>query len=426
MIALVDCNNFFASCERLFRPDLKNAPVVVLSSNDGCVVARSQEVRELGIPMGAPYFKVRDVLEQHNVTCFSSNFALYSDISQRILSTLAKYAPELEVYSIDEAFLDLKSLKIKDFYSWGDTIRSVIAKTIGMPVSVGIAPTKTLAKIASGYAKHHEQICVLDPENDPGGLREVLRLTSVGDVWGVGRKLVSRFESVGIRNARQLAGASEEWLHTQFGINGTRMYHELRGQSTYLVEPDKAPQKSLIVSRSFGHTVKNIHELETAVASFASKAAFRLRTHEQTAAVFGLYLKFRTPDGSIQSQSVATSLTSASNDTSELVAHALSLLRNVYDPEDGYKKAGVFAHHLASSNLCQTSLLSQKSVAEIANRKEFMNAIDTINKRYGLETIHVASIDKQATQWHVLKQRMSPAYTTAWSELPLLHQYTGV
>ncbi len=421
MIALVDCNNFFASCERLFRPDIKNLPVLVLSNNDGCVVARSNEVKELGIPMGVPYFKIRDIVKRNNVQCFSSNFALYSNMSQRILGVLERHAPQIEVYSIDEAFMELAQLPQQDFFKWGEALRKEIQTDIGMPVSVGIAPTKTLAKLASAYAKKHKQTCLINPESDKKSYEEILSQTPVGHIWGVGWKREPQFKQVGIRNALQLANVSEAWIHSKMGITGTRMLRELQGFTAYPFEEEKVPQKTLMASRSFGHTVKNTHDLEAAVATFASQAAYRLRKHEQAAALFGVYLKYKTKDGQIKGQSAATRLVTSTNNTTELVHTALQLMYELYDEDYGYKKAGVFANHLSSANVCQVDLFDAISPDVKEKQKSFMQAIDSINQRYGSETIHIGSIDPGSTKWHALKKRMSPAYTTDWNQLPELH-----
>jgi len=422
MIALVDCNNFFASCERLFRPDLQDVPVLVLSNNDGCVVARSNEVKALGIPMGVPYFKVRDIVEQHHVRCFSSNFALYSDMSQRILGVLQRHSPNLEVYSIDEAFMELSQLPIQDFQGWGDELRREVQTDIGMPVSVGIAPTKTLAKLASSYAKKHNQTCVLDPQHNLKEYEKILSKTPVGHIWGVGWRSTPKFTRVGVRTALQLARTSESWLHSQLGITGNRMLNELNGEVAYPFSDLKEPQKSIMASRSFGHTVKNLHELESAVASFASQAAFRLRGFEQTISSFGAYLRFRTPDGETKGQSAVSHFATPTNNTPELVQAALKLVQQLYDPTYGYKKAGVFGHHLQSANICQVDLFDALPPQLRSKQKLFMQAVDSINNRYGSETIHTAAIDPNTRKWHGKKQRMSPAYTTDWSQLPLVHK----
>lgn len=420
MIALVDCNNFFASCERLFRADLQNVPIAVLSSNDGCIVARSNEVKRLGIPMGVPYFKVRDVIQRNNVVCFSSNFSLYSNISQRILEVLSRAAPEIEIYSIDEAFLDLTTLAIADHQLWAQSLRQTVQKEVGMPVSVGVAPTKTLAKLASSYAKKHNQACLLEPGN--AQYKEVLSQTVPGDIWGIGRRLAPKLERVGIHSALHFVEASTKWVRSQMGINGVRTQSELAGTPVYPFDAQKAPQKSLMVSRSFGHTIQNSNELETAVASFASKAAFTLRRHQQVTQSIGLYLRrTKSIDGVHGGQTARKNFTTATNDTGELVSAALSLLYEMYDPACGYKKAGIFSSSLSSANICQVDLFDTRSPQARSKRKDFMRAIDAVNHRYGAETVHSAAINPSATQWHTKKQKMSPAYTTDWNQLPKLY-----
>lgn len=421
MIALVDCNNFFASCERLFRPDLRDVPVLVLSNNDGCVVARSEEVKALGVPMGVPYFKIRDIVKRNNVQCFSSNFALYSNISQRILGVLSSHTPQIEVYSIDEAFMQLSQLPIKNLQKWGDDLRQEILDHIGMPVSVGIAPTKTLAKLASAYAKKHNRACILDPSLNKKFYEQVLSETEVGGIWGIGWRLAPKMAQAGIRSALQLSQVSDAWIRDQMGINGVKMRAELRGMAMHSFAEEGEPQKSLMASRSFGHTVKNTHDLETAVASFASQAAFRLRSHAQMTSYFGVYLRYKTKEGSLKGQSIATSLATPTNNTSELVSIALELMYKLYDEEHGYKKAGVFAHHLSSANICQVDLLDTITPEERTRRSNFMQAVDEINHRYGKDTIHIGTIDPKSTKWQAQKKRMSPAYVTDWNQLPLLH-----
>lgn len=421
MIALVDCNNFFASCERLFRPDLRDKPVLVLSSNDGCVVARSNEVRALGIPMGAPFFQVREAVARGKVQCFSSNFALYSNISQRILDILHSDADQVEVYSIDEAFLNLPKLLNHDYIEWGNDLQLKVMRFVGMPVSVGIAPTKTLAKLASNYAKRHEQVCCLDPEHDRSAYERVLNETAVGDVWGVGRKNAARLESAGVRTAFHLMKAPRAWLRSQLGANGDAILQELRGNPVHPFQIMKMPQKSIMVSRSFGHTIQMIHELEAAVASFASQAAYRLRFHDQAVGSFGVWLRSKDPDGATSSRSLSVKFSTATNDTSEMVGAALGLLKELYDPACGYTKAGVFSQQLTSSHVLQMNLFEEKTLTQRQRRSRFMKAIDGINMRYGQSMIHVGSIDATKSGWHSKRERMSPAYTTDWLQLPLVH-----
>ncbi len=418
MIALVDCNNFFASCERLFRPELANKPVAVLSNNDGCIVARSNEVKALGIPMGAPHFQVRDILEKNKVTLFSSNFALYSNISQRILEELRAFSPRLEVYSIDEAFMDLSQLPIQHYDEWGTMLKKRVQKHIGIPVSVGIAPTKTLAKLASDWSKRHEGVCLLNPKLSSKTYQEVLKSSDVSDIWGIGRVLSRKIHAAGIHSAWQLSQTSEHWLHDMMGVNGLRLHKELNGVPVHTFEDEKKPQKSILASRSFGHHVRSQYELESAVASFAAQAAARLRKFSQTAELFGVFLRYKNEEGQNSYLNGAVRMMPCSNDTAELTSTALNILNTLYLPEVVYKKAGVYAYNLSPARREQQALFDKKTEDERAKQKRLMRSIDAINARFGASKIQLATIDPKYRAWPGKKNLMSPTYTTSWSELP--------
>jgi DNA polymerase V len=420
MIALVDCNNFFVSCERLFRPSLADTPVAVLSNNDGCVVARSDEVKDLNVPMGAPHFQVKDIFAKNNVQTFSSNFALYSNISQRIISELGNFSPRLEVYSIDEAFMDLSDVGVDDYSVWSKSVKQHIQTNVGMPVSVGIAPTKTLAKLASEYTKRRKGYCVLDPKNDKALYQSILESIEVGEVWGIGRQHAKKLRTAGVRNVWQLVQASQDWLHSQMGINGINIHKELSGVVVHDFKDEKKPQKSLLASRSFGHRVTDLHELETAVASFSSIAAARLRKFDQATRLFGVFLHYKDDEGVSRYQSATTELLPDTNNTSELVEVALKLTRELYINGFGYKKAGVFAYNLSSSKVQQSTFLDEKTPKVRERSKQLMEAVDEINKRFGGSTINLATIDTRKSGWQGKRENVSPAYTTSWSQLPIV------
>lgn len=420
MIALVDCNNFFASCERLFRPDLAHKPVAVLSSNDGCIVARSNEVKALGVPMGAPHFQVRDVLEKHGVTLFSSNFSLYSNISQRILDQLQQFSPNLEVYSIDEAFMDISQLPIRDFESWGAQIKQTVQTNVGMPVSVGIAPTKTLAKLASDWAKKHSGVCVLDPEADSKNYQMILEQSDVGDIWGIGRQLSKRLRVAGVHTAWHLRQTDPTWIKVTMGKNGKHTLAELSGKPMHAVEELKKPQKSMVASRSFGSSVSQLHQLETAVASFTAQAAARLRKYDQVAEIFGVFVTYKEGDEHAKYQAASMHLMPPSNNTSELTEVALRLTEQLFFEGRRYKKAGVFAYQLTPAQAVQTSLLDTKSTSERERQKQLMQTIDSINARFGTTTMQLASVDLRTKSWESKHQLRSPAYTTSWAQLPVV------
>lgn len=274
--ALVDCNNFFVSCLRVFRPDFEGKPVVALSSNDGCVVARSNEVRALGVPMGAPAFKWRDFFKKHGVIEFSGNFELYGDFSRRVTSILTTITPHIELYSIDESFLDLSELEIEDYTVWAKEIQARVRRWTGIPISVGIAPTKTLAKLASERGKRSEKLDgVLDLYSTPSVRQKYMEQTKLEDVWGVGRRLAPRLRAIGIGNAWQLSQMRPQLAQQMMGIQGRRMVNELNGMSCYKLEHFGKPQQSISVTRTFGHDTNQLHVLESAIATFTTKAAYR-------------------------------------------------------------------------------------------------------------------------------------------------------
>lgn len=289
--ALVDCNNFFVSCLRAFRPDLEKVPVVALSSNDGCVVARSNEVRALGVPMGAPAFKWRDFFKKHGIVAFSGNFELYGDMSRRVTSILTTVTPRIELYSIDESFLDISQLQIDDITAWAREVQARVRQWTGIPISVGVAPTKTLAKLASERGKRSPELDgVLDLYSDPSIRRQYMEGTKLEDVWGVGRRLSPRLRGEGIANAWDLSQMNLRHAQQMMGIQGRRMVSELNGLTCYRLEKFGKSQQSISVTRTFGNDTKQLHVLESAIATFTTKAAFRLREGKQLAKSAGIFI----------------------------------------------------------------------------------------------------------------------------------------
>lgn len=419
MYGLIDCNNFFASCERVFRPDLANKPVAVLSNNDGCIVARSSEVRALGIPMGVPLFQVRDIVNANKVNLFSANFELYGDMSQRIVSILREITPLIEVYSIDESFIDLSQLPITDFNKWARDLRNRVFQEVGVPVSVGVAGTKTLAKVASTYAKTHgDGVYVID---DEAHRNQLLADLPIEDIWGVGRRIAPKLRDLGISKAIQLTEASDAWLKTQFNIAGIRMIDELRGEPR-LEFGDKRDQRQTIMrSRSFGHKVRAYHQLESAVATFTAQAAARLRAQDSVCRGVIPFLAGSKSDGEDRVwASQLVTLDEATADTGRLITAALQGLQVVYDVEGSYKKAGITLVGIQSIESWQLSLLNDHPKRD--EQVELMRAVDKLNKRYGTGTVWHASESRNDADWHSKRQRRSPRYTTQWAELPVLHR----
>ena len=418
MYALVDCNNFFASCERVFRPELAHKPVLVLSNNDGCVVARSQEVRDLGIPMGVPLFKVRDIVHANRVNLFSANFEFYGDVSQRIVLILREITPLIEVHSIDESFIDLSELIINDYDAWAHELRNRVMREIGVPVSVGVAGTKTLAKVASTYAKTHgDGVYVINNESHR---IEILSDLPIEDIWGVGWRTTPKLRDMGVSRAIQLTEASDAWLKTQFNITGLRMVDELRGQPRLQFGDKSDQRKTIMRSRSFGHKVRAYHQLESAVATFVAQAASRLRAQGSVCRGITTHLAGSKHDEIIERRwgNHTVTLREMTADTGLLITAALAGLEAIYDPEGSYQKAGITLGGIQSVESWQLSLLESSDRDGSVKR---MKAIDQLNKRYGSGTIWHASESRSTATWQSKREHRSPRYTTNVAELPVLH-----
>ncbi len=415
--ALIDCNNFFASCERVFCPELQAKPVIVMSNNDGCVIARTSEVKALGVPMGVPIFKVRDIIKDNRVTLFSANFELYGDISQRIVRILREVTPLIEVYSIDESFMDMSQLIVGNPHKWARDLKDRIWNEVGVPVSIGIASTKTLAKVASTYAKaHHDgiEVCETDEER-----RKMLSGLDIEDLWGIGRRLAPKLRDKGISKALSLVESSDAWLAQQLNVTGLKMIDELRGIPR-LAFGDKSDQrKSIMRSRSFGHAVRAYHQIESAIASFTAQAAARLRAQDSVCRSIVIYLdtgKHGYEQRVFASHTVT--LPESTADTGRLIAAALSGLSSVYDVEGAYRKAGVILVDIQSIDDWQLALIDGDGKRD--EKASLMNAMDTLNKKYGKNTVWHASEARQSMEWQSRRKQMSPRYTTQLTELPIL------
>lgn len=418
--ALIDCNNFFVSCERLFRPDIADKPVAVLSNNDGCIVARSNEIKALGIPMGVPLFKVRDIVSANKAVLFSANFELYGDISQRIVQLLREETPLIEVYSIDENFIDLTEMPIMDRKAWARRVRARILQEIGIPTSVGVAPTKTLAKVASTFAKTHgDGTWVIESKHEREAMLEQL---PIEDIWGIGRRLAPKLQDLGVSKASQLTNASDAWLRTQFNIGGMKMVDELRGIPRLPFGDKHAQRKSIMRSRSFGHRVRDYFQLESAVASFTAQAAARLRAQDSVCSGIIVFLQLAEREGyRKQYVSRLVRMPEVSAHTGALISSALSGLAALYDVEGSYKKAGVTLSGIIDEQAWQLSLLEQKP-EEREKGVVLMDSVDRLNRRFGKGTVWHAAEAKRNASWQSKQERRSPRYTTRLSELPKLYR----
>ncbi len=418
VFALVDCNNFYASCEKLFDPTLKDKPVVVLSNNDGCVVARSAEVKALGIPMGVPWFKIQQEARRHGIVAFSSNYALYADMSNRVVEILSSFSPNIEVYSIDESFLDFSGFERYGYQDYGQTIRQQIADWLGLAVCVGVGPTKTLAKLANHCAKKklagEQGVCdftILAADQ----LTQLFDQIDVGEVWGVGRKISARLEAMGIRTVRQLRDADAETLRNRFSVVLERTVRELRGVPCLDVEEVVPDKQQIMSSRSFGTLVYELADLEEAVASYVSRAAEKLRAQESLAGAIQVYIRTNVfkPEAPQYQQAVTVPLPEATADTRVLAGWAIRALRRIYRPGFGYHKAGITLLEIVPRANQQFSLFVPAEVESSRNDK-LMATLDAINGRYGRGMVRLAS-EGVAKTWQMRRGNLSPGYTTEWA-----------
>ena len=412
-VALVDVNNFYASCERLFEPRLEGRPVVVLSNNDGCIIARSQEAKDLGIPMGEAVHKVKDVLRRHRVRVYSSNYALYGDMSARVVSVLKRFTPYLEVYSIDESFLDLTGFAEVDAY--GHDIRDTVLRWTGLPVSVGVGATKTLAKIANRTAKKNPGLggsFVMPDDPDP-----VLGRLKAGDVWGIGRRLAARLESFGIVTALDLKRADPKFIRARLGVVVERTVLELRGTPCLTLEMTAPPQKGIMVSRGFARRITDYGHIEAAVASYAGRAAEKLR--RQGLAANKLTVSLRTSPFDTARERYANAagfvFPEATFDTAEMIRAAHRCLKKIYKPGLRYQKAGVFLDALEDARLAQRSLFPAPGAGRDRSGA-LMAAMDRLNAAWGRDTVRFAATGMERP-WAMKQDHRSPCYTTRWQDL---------
>jgi DNA polymerase V len=418
MYALIDCNNFFVSCERLFRPELENRPVVVLSSNDGCAVSRSQEAKDLGIPMGAPHFKFRDFFRQHGVVAFSANFELYGDISERITNLLASITPRIEVYSVDESFLDLSELAIDDYQSWGHMVRASVLQQVGVPVSIGIAGSKTLAKLASDRAKKISELRGALDLSEQGPLTDAyLAQMPVRDIWGVGRKLAPMLRAEGVHTALDLRQLRPQRAQQLMGIHGRQMQTELNGISCSPLQQIHKPQQMIMRGRQFGEDTRALHVIESAVASLGARAAAALRRERQLARRAVVVLSTNRHKPGYQRISEELRLYTPTADTGVITSQLIRMLVNSYNPHLDYHKADVLLYDFVPEEGLQTDLLGIVDIRADSRSRARMQAFDHINLRHGKGTLKYAA-ETLSQSWQPRKQLRSSRYTSAWNELP--------
>jgi len=417
VFALVDCNNFYASCEKLFRPDLKDTPVVVLSNNDGCVVARSREAKLLGIKMGVPVFQIKSEMQRHGILAFSSNYALYADLSSRVMRTLEEMAPRVEVYSIDEAFLDLTGIESAiSLVEFGQQVRERIGHWIGITVCVGIAPTKTLAKLANHAAKKYPATQGVVDLTNPDQQRRLLALVPVDDVWGVGKRLSKRLNALGITTALDLANASPRAIRDQFSVVLERTVRELNGESCIELEEIPPTKKQIVCSRSFGEKVTQFELLREAVCEYATRATEKLRKEQQQAKVMTVFIRTSPfKDNEPQySSSASGELLIPSCDTRDFIELANHLLKRIWKDGFRYAKAGVMLSDFYDPGMFQPGLFDDVSTR--SNSQQLMSVLDTINQSGAGKVFFAGQGTKK--DWSMKREHLSPAYTTRWDQLP--------
>jgi DNA polymerase V len=416
-LALVDCNNFYVSCERLFRPDLRTTPVVVLSNNDGCVVSRSNEAKAIGVRMGQPWFECKALAEEHGILALSSNYALYADLSNRVMNVLSTYSPRTEVYSIDECFVDLTGTpKLRDV---SYQIREQVMQWTGIPVCVGIGPTKTLAKLSNFVAKRHPRSKGVFNYNDLTETQQTKLLSqiTVDEVWGVGRKLTKRLGEHGIQTVQDLRLAHTPTLRAEFGVVIEKTQRELQGIACIDLQEVVPDKQQIISSRSFGSMVQDADVLKDAMSTFVANACAKLRAQDSHASVIQVFLhtnRFRK-DLPQYMPSLAIPLPMPTNDSLAVNKCACHLIDLMFKPEYQYKKAGVVLSEISPTSHIQGDLLALET--ETNNR--LMSAIDQINTRFGRGAVKISTQGAHKA-WQMKQERKSPCYTTDWGEIPVV------
>jgi DNA polymerase V len=416
IFALVDCNNFFASCERVFRPDLWGKPIVVLSNNDGNIIARSNEAKALGVAMGEPYFKIEAFLKRNNVTVFSSNYTLYGDMSHRVMDIIQRIEPEVEVYSIDESFISIPTGKELDLTEHGRDIRAIVKRSTGIPVSIGYATTKTLAKIANRVAKKnpvHGGVFDMTVATDVDG---ILSKISVEDIWGIGSQNKKKLNRRGIYTALHLKNADDTWVRKELTVTGLRTVWELRGIPCIPLEEAPPSKKSIVTSKSFGHSVVSHDELREAVSTYMARAAEKLRSQHSIANSLQIFIctnRFK-PDDPQYSGSLMVRMPEPTSSTPVLIKHALHCLKKIYRPAYEYKKAGVMLTEIVPETHRQRNLFVEEH-----HDTNLMEALDRINRKWGRNYVQYACSGFKKT-WTFKRVQLSQAYTTRWDQLPVV------
>ncbi len=414
MYALIDCNNFYASCERLFRPELNGKPIVVLSNNDGAVIARSNEAKALGVPMGALAFKFESFFLEHNIHVFSANFALYGDMSNRVMTILQEYSPECEIYSIDEAFLKLTGFEMYDLHEYGQEIQKRVRKCTGIPISVGIAPTKSLSKVANRIAKKHPKELnnsyVIDTEEKR---LKAIKWLKIDDVWGIGRKLSVRLKQVGVKTAYDFTQLNDSWVKRNLSIVELRLKHDLNGNPTLGLE-DVKPRKNIATTRSFERNLEDFKDVHERITTFAVSCAEKLRKQGSVCTAIMVFIRTNSHRSELEQYNGGTvvKLPFSTNSSIEIARFAGEGLERIFRKGYQYKKAGVIIMDFKPEGEVQLNLFENSN----PKHRQLMKVVDRLNTAFGQQKIKLASQDQKRV-WKMKQERLSPRYTTRWSDI---------
>lgn len=417
MYGLADCNNFYASCERVFNPYWNDKPVVVLSNNDGCVIARSNEVKKLGIKMGIPAYQIKTEIEQYGIGVFSSNYSLYGDMSSRVMSILSSFVENLEVYSIDEAFLDFSGFERYDLNNYGKKIVETTTKGTGIPISLGIAPTKTLAKVANKFAKKfpaYNSVCIIDSDEKR---IKALQYTAIKDVWGVGRQHTKLLSGYNVKTAYDFTQLPMAWVRQKMTVNGERLWKELNGISCIEMEYVPPAKKTICTSRAFGQIITDVEELKESVSTYAAICAEKLRKQKSCALSLMVFIhtnNFRE-DLPQYFQNSVVKFPVATNSTMEIVKYALTALKHIYRKGYQFKKAGVIITEIIPDSAIQTNLFD---LVDREKHSRLMTVVDQLNDGFKKNNLRLA-IQEGSRKWRLKQEKLSPCYTTRISDILL-------
>ena len=418
-IALIDANNFYASCEQSINPHLRNKPVVILSNNDGCIIARSPEARALKIKMGVPYFKVKERLNKLNVAVLSSNYSLYGDMSRRLMNLLKIYCEEIEIYSIDEAFVSISRPNDKNLYPWARKIRSLIYQNLGITITVGIGENKVRAKIANKLAKNIDYSAGIFDLPRTKNENNYLKRIYVHEIWGIGKQTSNWLQSKGIKNARELRDMEEKEIEKKLGIVGKRLQLELKGHKCLPIKKRNKSKREIQVSRSFGTPVTKLEDLTQALATYAIKASEKMRSQNLQSSSISVFARTSKYSNQNYQNSVHRKLINATDNTSTILKTVVALSKEIYNPEYKFSKAGVLMQDLTYSKYSQQSVINYKSQKELRKSTNLMKTIDSLNKRFNNNAITWA-ITKKPQKWSMNKNLLSRASTTDIKQIPII------